>query len=51
MLSTFLNYLMSNKYKRKEIAEYLNRTPKMISSLDRKLDDGKLQAIENNLQW
>jgi len=43
--------LLFTKYKRKEIAEYLNRTPKMISYLERKLDDGKLQAIENNLQW
>ena len=43
--------LLFTKYKRKEIAEYLDRTPKMISYLERKLDDGKLQAIENNLQW
>ncbi len=38
-------------YKRKEIASYLDRTPKMVCYLERKIDKGKLRAIERRLGW
>lgn len=43
--------LMYTQSKRKKIAEYLGREPKMISYLERKLDDGTLRLVETKLRW
>jgi putative transposase len=37
--------------KRKEIAEYLDRTPKMVSYLERKIDKKKMNSIKRKLVW
>jgi REP element-mobilizing transposase RayT len=38
-------------YKRKEIAAFLERVPKAVPYLERKLDDEQLQSLETKLQW
>lgn len=43
--------LLYTKYKRKEIAEYLGRVPRIIPYLVGKLSDEKLQSIKAKLQW
>jgi len=43
--------LLYTKYKRKEIAEYLGRVPRIIAYLVGKLSDEKLQSIKAKLQW
>ncbi len=43
--------IIYTKYKRKEIAEYLGRVPRIIPYMERKLSDEKLQSIKLELQW
>jgi len=43
--------LLYTRYKRKEIAEYLRKVPRIIPHLERKLDDEKFESIASKLQW
>ena len=49
-LFVYLSLKYTN-YKRKEIAEYLNRDAKMVSYLERNTDKKKLQLMEQKLGW
>ena len=43
--------LMYSTYKRKEIAEFLERVPRLIPYLERRFDDKKLEKIMKKIQW
>ena len=43
--------LMYSNYKRKEIAEYLGKVPRIIPYLERKLDDKRFELMVKKLQW
>lgn len=43
--------LIYSKNRRKEIAQFLGRVPRIIPYLERRLDDNRLQLVVKKLQW